>query len=389
MNLMKICDLTQSYTETSGGIRTFLHAKREYILNRTNHSHVLIVPGETDRIIKDKKSLTCFVSAPLIRGCEPYRFVWNLGKVRRILKKEKPDIIELGSPYILPFTAFIHRMQNQCGIVGFYHTDFPTAYVKPFISERLGNRTGKFFKALSSRYSRLIYNQCDATVTSSRQLYSRLCEDRIRKVELVPLGVDTDLFSPQKRNPALRHQLGIHKDELLCVYHGRLDNEKRIPMLLESFKRVSERHPVKLLIIGEGPLYEYCRFSTSENRVILMPFETNRERLASLLASADIYCTAGPFETFGLSVLEAQASGLAVCGVRAGALRERVSEHVGILSEPDNIHSFAEKLLELSTNGFRQRGKNARRLVQQNYSWDLSFHHLFGIYEEIHRQNSN
>lgn len=46
------------------------------------------------------------------------------------------------------------------------------------------------------------------------------------------------------------------------------------------------------------------------------------DRIRRALAAADIYVTAGPHETFGLSVIEAEASGLPVVGVDAGALRE-------------------------------------------------------------------
>ena len=365
---MKICDLTQNYTSSSGGIRTYLHAKREYINRQTSHSHVLIVPGENNQVVRTADGVTYHISAPLIPGCEPYRFIWNLNRVRRILQIEKPDIIELGSPYVLPIPVFRHRKQHYCGVIGFYHTDFPTAYVKPFVTKRFGNRIGERSKDSSTAYSRFIYNQCNVTVTSSNELYSTLKRDGIHRVERVYLGVDTDLFSPIKRSFKIRHELGVRDDELLCVYHGRLDVEKRIPMLLESFNKVAPNSPIKLLLIGNGPLFDLCNAAATDGRVILIPYETDRERLAALLASSDIYCTAGPHETFGLSVLEAQSSGLPVCGVNAGALRERITEPVGILSEPDSASSFAEKLWELSNDGFKRRGENAKKKKQEKYS---------------------
>ena len=77
-------------------------------------------------------------------------------------------------------------------------------------------------------------------------------------------------------------------------------------------------------------------------------YVNSRKRLSKILASADIYVTAGPHETFGLSIIEAQASGLPVVGVQAGALTERVTEATGILGPVDSPADMAMNLLELS-----------------------------------------
>ena len=103
---MKICDLTQSYTETSGGVRTFIHTKRNYITEQTKHQHLLIVPGEQDSIERDGRATTVKIAANRVRGCEPYRFITRLDKVFAVLQKERPDIIELGSGYIFPMWPF-------------------------------------------------------------------------------------------------------------------------------------------------------------------------------------------------------------------------------------------------------------------------------------------
>ena len=99
---MKICDLTQSYSDHGGGIQTYIQAKRNYIEKNTDWEHLLIVPGEKDDIIRAGRLTTCTVAAPPVPNCEPYRFIFRLREVLKILRREKPDVIELGSAYNLP-----------------------------------------------------------------------------------------------------------------------------------------------------------------------------------------------------------------------------------------------------------------------------------------------
>lgn len=381
---MLICDLTQAYTETSGGIRTFIHEKQNFILQHTDHRHVLIVPGEQDTVLRRGRLTVATVKAPSVAGCEPYRFILRLDKVYSILKQFQPDLIELGSAYVLPFPAWRYKQTHHKPLVGFYHTDFPTAYVKPAITQLAGDLIGTSAERLSSQYARLIYNRLDATITSSIELYRKLKTLGIRNLQHIPLGVDLARFHPNQRDERLRQSYGIGHQDLMFFYHGRMDQEKRIDVLLDSFDQISDKVRGRLLLMGNGPLKDLAeRKAQSNPKIQVLPYETDRTRLARHLASADIYCTAGPHETFGLSILEAQASGLAVCGVRAGALRERVPDSLGVLAQPDSVSDFASTLYDLSQNGFRQKGQNARHWVERRFSWHTSFQKLLKVYERL------
>ena len=171
---MLICDLTQAYTETSGGIRTFVHEKQHFILQHTDYRHLLIVPGERDSVIKRGRLTIATIEAPPVAGCEPFRFILRLDKVYQLLARFKPDLIELGSAYVLPFPALAYKTRFRKPLVGFYHTDYPTAYVKPAITGLAGVTVGRLAEKLSAHYAKFIYNKYDATVTSSTALYKKL-----------------------------------------------------------------------------------------------------------------------------------------------------------------------------------------------------------------------
>lgn len=377
--------MTQSYTPTSGGVRRYLHEKQEYIKKHPDHQHVLIVPGESDSVKKEANTATYTIGAHYVPGCEPYRFTFRLDKVTAILKEENPDVIELGCAYIMPHAAFHFRKKHMCSLVGFYHTDFPEAYVQPVVRNLTGEQMASHARNAADKYVKAIYNKCDVTITSATMFQERLSTIGIERIQKVPLGVDLETFHPKHRDTQFRQSLGVDENDVLMIYAGRLDSEKRVDILLQGFDRISQEFQGQLLLVGAGPLQPMVEaYAQKNDKIHYFPYQNKKEDLARMLASSDIYVSAGPHETFGLSIIEAQASGLCVLGVNAGALKERVPDHVGVLSEANSIASMAENMLALSRNGHRQKGLNARRLVEQ-YTWNNTFESLFSIYHALYQ----
>ena len=238
---MRVCDLTHAYTETSGGIRTTIDAKRRYVLEHTDHEHVLIAPGAEDRVERHGRATTVRVAGPVIPGAAPYRFFLRADKVRAALAAVQPDLIELQTFYTSPWAAFSYRKLRPVAITAFYHTDLPSAYVYPAVSGLVGERIGRRTKAWAEAYVCAVFDRCDRGFAVSDGLVGTLRRMGIATpLEAVPLGVDLDLFHPARRDPALRERLGIASDTLLLVYAGRLDSEKEVHVLAEAVARLLE-----------------------------------------------------------------------------------------------------------------------------------------------------
>lgn len=379
---MKICDMTQSFSPSGGGVRTYLMEKRKFIARNPALSHVLIVPGERDSVAREG-NLTCYtIAAGQIPRCAPYRFTFRLDKVISILKAECPDVIELGSAYVLPYAGFLVRRRFGCAIVGFYHTDFPAAYVENGIKPVTGDTVAKGARRMAENYARYLYNRCDATITSAARHEERLDAMGVHGVRRIALGVDLETFHPNRRDMAFREALGVKARQPLFVYAGRFDHEKRVLMILEAFLQAAEGTEHHLLLMGEGVLKPQVMARAAANRRIhVCDFQPSRTELARALASSDCYLTASPHETFGLSIIEAQACGLPVIGVKGGALIERVPEAVGALGRVDSVEEMAAHM----ANGAAWRcgkGRAARQWVAQQFSWDRTFEQLFTLYDE-------
>jgi alpha-1,6-mannosyltransferase len=386
---MKVCDLTQSYAPTGGGVRTYIHAKRDHILeHRPEDEHLLIVPGPEDSVRREGRSTVYTVASPLVPGSQVYRLFLRSDKVLRILRTEHPEVVEVHCAYNLPWTALYYRRGHPAArVVGCYMTDVPQAYVAPAATRLLGGRVGRGAASLADGYVRRLYSRCDATMAISPALATRLREIGVENVECVPLGVDLETFHPPRRHPVVRARLGVAADERLLIYAGRLDDEKRAALVVDAFQQLPESFRGRLALVGDGPLREELeRRAERDGRIHVLPFEQDRRRFATLLASADLYVSGMPFETFGLSVIEAQACGLPVVGVASGAMLDRVPEGSGVgrLGPVDSAEAMAANILALAPEeGRREAGRRARALAEAEFSWQTTFGRVFALYHRL------
>lgn len=396
---MRFCDLTYTYTPTSGGIRTYINQKRRYLLEHTEHEHVLIVPGEKDAVERDGRSTTYRIASPKVPGYGSYRFFWRPGVVRDALREARPDVLELGSFYICPWAAFAYRkwaadQGHRCLVSGFFHTDIPKAYVKEPVGAALGDGLGEWSETLgglgmkvadllemtAAQFLSKVFERCDVVIASTPKEAERLKELSVADPKLVPLGADTAMFHPGKRDASVREAWGAAEGEPVLIFAGRFDHEKRAAVVVDAFERLPEEMKAHLVLVGDGPKREvFAEKAEATDRLHLMPYESDRAGLAKLLASADVYVSAGPHETFGLSVIEAQACGLPVVGVEAGALRERVDDTRGRLVPVDDAAAFAEAVAEV-WQLHETLGKNARQHVVDHFTWESSFAEMARMY---------
>lgn len=379
---MIVCDLTHAYHETSGGIRTYVDAKRQYVLEHTGHTHVLIVPGEADAVEHGDRWVTYRVKSPVIPFAAPYRFFVRPRRILDALTDARPDVVELNSLYLEPGQAFRYRKANPRAVVsGYYFTDLPHAYVGAPVSGLLGDAVGGWAERRAEAYVQSIFQRCDLRLAPSPAQAERLATIGVADVEVAVPGVDLDTFHPGAATPEIvRAAYNVPADALLVSYAGRLDAEKRTDTMVEAVRLVNRTRPAVLLMAGAGPHRERLEAEQATGAPVrVLPYLSTPD-LARVLASSDLYLTAGPHETFALSVLEAQAAGLPVVGVAAGALTERVLPGLGILGPVDDTPAMAANVLAV-VDEREAMGRAARRHVEDHFSWEATFRHLFGLYD--------
>ena len=190
----------------------------------------------------------------------------------------------------------------------------------------------------------------------------------IGEVDVVPLGVEIGDFEPARRDPQLRAKLGLADNEPLLIYVGRLDGEKKPDVAVDAFRKLPRELGAKLVLLGEGPLKAEIE-ALRDERIVMPGYVQNRGELARWLASADIYVSGMADETFGVSIVEAQASGLPVVGVAAGAMIDRVTDAVGRLGPVGDSHAMARNILDVWQSD-RDAMANRARTEALRFSWD-------------------
>jgi len=400
---MRYCDLTLAYTATSGGIRTYIDAKRHHVkVSGSKDEHVLIIPGEHGRIEWEDRLITVSLASPVIPGCGPYRFFWRPDRLLEALEETRPDIVELGSFFSCPWAAMQYRDRRRaagerCLVSAYFHTDIADAYFGATLRKVVGNTVAQHSATLTKwgtgladrlehgaeRYFGGLFESCDLLFAATPAQRARLGKYGVPEsdVEIVPLGTDLELFHPGKRQDEVRTRLfGANPETTVFLYAGRLDPEKHVDLLVRAFAEVTIPD-ARLVLTGEGPLREGFEEEAAKNpRLRVLPYQSTREDFAAMLASADVYATAGPHETFGLSVVEAQASGLPVVGVDAGALPERVVPGTGYLGPAGDAVAMARNLERASAERSVLGPAARRHVVDSGVGWDGTFTKLFDVY---------
>jgi len=262
-------------------------------------------------------------------------------------------------------------------LVAAYMTDFPTVYVERPVTKALGRTIGGAAARLCYNYCGSLYRRFDSVFALSENGgAAKLRALGVENVDVVGLGVELGEFGPFRRDEKLRRSLGLSNDQPLLIYVGRLDIEKKPDVVVEAFRKLPESLGARLVLLGEGPLRQQIG-ELQDDRILMPGYVKTRAELARWLASADIYVSAMANETFGVSIVEAQASGLPVVGVAAGAMIDRVGSRTGLLGPDGDSAAMAANILSLWKSDRSTVAQHAIAEAKQ-YSWDHSMEALFG-----------
>ncbi len=381
---LTVCDVTQSYSIRGGGVKTYLGEKRAFLLNHTNAHHVLITPGPEDRVFQNGRTTNIEIKSPQVPGSPNYRLLLRSRAVLAALEFARPDIIECQDAYNLPWTALAYRARRpETALVAGYHTDFPTVYVERYLRPRAGAMIAREVKRLAYKYAVNLYRRFDGFYTLTEIAAEHFSQLGLDGARILTMGADTNLFNKTQRSNDLRARLGVSDSQPLLIYAGRIDREKQARVVVEAFRKLPSSWGAALVMLGDGKEREALAQECKDLNVHFPGFVADRETLATYLASADIYVSAMENETFGISIIEAQAAGLPVVGVRAGAMIDRVPPSLGRLGPCGDASAMAANIAAVWMDRLSEIGARARAHALENFSWSRTFHKLyFEIYAD-------
>jgi len=228
-------------------------------------------------------------------------------------------------------------------------------------------------------YKRLSYEAIDKFLAVTNRAKDALLKEGVdgKKIEVVKLGVDLQKFKPKSRAKDKRHT------HILCV--ARLVPEKGVLDLLEAFFEIHKKNDnVWLTFVGDGPLKKEL---TGYKNISVKKIPYSQIHRAYQLA--DIFClpsckTKTWEEQYGLSLIEAMASGLPIVTTDTGAIPE-VCGSCAIYSRQGNIIALKKNLEYLIYNQDirKSMGKASRALAEKEYDRIKTARRIGEIYRSI------
>ena len=357
-----LVDTTMFYAPRSGGVKRYLTAKRAWFARaRPDVRHTLVVPGPFTSAEQNGLVTVGSVKIPFGNG---YRWPTSVPKWTRELVRLRPDLIEAGDPFG-PGRAAIEAGQHLgVPVIGFCHGD-PSAQAKLHFGDWAEAPARKRLAEVLSRFDRV--------VAASRHIADRLAEAGIPDVAIQPLGVDTEIFHPKRRDrDGIRRRLGLSPSTRLLVFAGRPAKEKNIDALVDAAALLGPDYHLLLISAGLGVRWQ-------EN-VTALPYVRDPRALARLMSSADVFVHANDKEPFGLIVLEAMACGLPLVGPGSGGFAELADMEVGQLAEQATAEGLAEAIRAVFERDLDALSRASRARAVTRYGWDHVFTSLSSLY---------
>jgi len=220
--------------------------------------------------------------------------------------------------------------------------------------------------------------------------------ESLRRSTRDQLGIGNDIlivpnFIDPTRFEEARDTLGARRwaqpGEKVLVHISNFRPVKRVLDVVETFRRVLDRVPARLVLVGDGPdrsrIESYCR----EHRIChAITFLGNLPLVEEALVGADLFLLPSETESFGLAALEALACEVPVIATDVGGLPEVVSHgECGYLLPVGDVEAMAAAAIELLTDDVKRRrfGRAGRRQAVERFSQDDIVGRYRAVYESV------
>ena len=240
----------------------------------------------------------------------------------------------------------------------------------------------RFYTVLNAHWEKKAFRQAKAIVAVSNQVERELVEIGVppERIRVILNGVDLQEFSPGE---AKRKTWDLPEGVTLALFAGNAQTpRKNLDTVIRALAQAPELH---LVVAGTTTGTSYPQLVASLGLSKRVHFLEHRFDIPMLMKAVDFLVFPSRYETFGLVVIEAMASGLPVITTATTGVAEIITPDCGIvLPDPDNIQALAQALNQLTRDRklCHQMGQAARSIAQQ-HSWTSMAKRYLDLLEEL------
>lgn len=274
----------------------------------------------------------------------------------RIINSKKYDLLHIHDPF-MPFLSWELLNKLDLPIITTYHATWE--------KESLMEIFGGFIPILKDSLSKKV----KGTIFVSRR--TKKCWDEIFEPKtlktIIANGIDSKTFPFKKKKK---------RDRVNILFLARIVPKKGLELLLKAFKRIIPKYGnVFLSVVGEGPdrkrMMDFVKNNGLENSVRFYGY-VSKEDKAGFYHDADIFCAPYQNEGFGITLLEAMATGTPIVALRNNAFSEVLKDYPAqeLIVDNRNPRDLSEAIEELIVNE-----KKRNKIVQwekreiKKYNW--------------------
>jgi glycosyltransferase involved in cell wall biosynthesis len=353
--MMRIALYNLTTTTKVGGVESFVWDLSRELVRRGHDVTVIGGVGHKRANIPGIRTLTFpFVSRDFWQSIPPLRRAYAEAKLLERLTMAFPalpelvrggyDIVHLQKPYDIAPALLARALGGPKVILGCHGEDF-------------------------YRGDTALAQRVDGAVSCSHFNAQTIARRYGFTPQVVFNGIDTEVFHPVAPDPTIRPP-GVSADAPLLLFVGRLQPWKGVEYAIRALVDIPR---AVLLIAGDGVDRQRLQGLAAEleltERVVFLG-TVAREQLPRYFSSVDLLvATSFASETFGISLVEAQACGLPVVASRFGGFPEVVDEgRTGLLVPPQDPHALAHAVNALLDDPSRRQA-----MAERGPSWAAQF----------------
>lgn len=359
---MRIHLVTETFPPEVNGVAMTLHHLVTGLQQRGHQLTVIRPRQKANSLAPDSTWSEILVTGLPLPGYSGLQFgLPSKHKLLRAWRQTPPDLVHIATEGPLGHSALSAARSLGIPAISSYHTNFHS------YGEHYGY--GILKKPLMA-YFRRFHNRTRATFVPSEDVRESLTRHHFANIHILARGVDTSLYSPERRREDLRASWGASPTTPVVLYVGRVAPEKNIELTCEAFERLRQHHPeARLVIVGDGPARK--KLAARHSHIHFAGMQ-HGQALAEHYASGDLFFFASTTETFGNVITEAMASGLLVLAYDYAAARRHLRHtHNGYSAPYRDKEAYLQAASALATNPQTWPAlRAAARQTALDLSWD-------------------
>lgn len=383
-----IIDCNNFWSPTGGGVRRYHLEKINFYKQRNDIKYVFVMNDSvsfTEEITKNTFVEHIEVKELIKNG--GYRTLWDSNVLKALITKHQPDVIEVGSPFLLPtmVKSILKRHNLKTKVFGFWHDNFPaTGLKRNFLF--LGDAIASIAENIGWIYARKNYNDMTGLFVASNLIGERMKDKGMKNVNYLPLGVDLENFSKQSKNEIDSDESSrLEKSHLTLFFAHRLTSEKGVELVIKAYPLLCKilGYEPKLIIAGIGPFESRVKHLAKKHaNVNYVGYINDKTKIAKYYSLTDLAFALCEWETFGLSILESYACGVPIIAANDGAAKEHaINSGTEYVLKERNPEYLARLIAQYAQSKNQEREKEKVLEYAQGFNWEKCFKKQLEIYQ--------